>query len=545
MLFDHAVLFTVPTRWDLFKDPNPQVTLQSENVQSTRGRTTPGTMIFETYFAFLSHKRARQTMAKRINNYILFIYTIIIFLLIGLNIFFSRGYQSIGHSASFSFKVSTLFLSAILIVLIFISREKISRFFTTIRTTYALTGLLTASICLQLTAARFLAVHPSWDFGVIVRDATRLAKGGTISDYFIMYPNNLLMVLILALIGKWVIPSLVVYILFNICIITFSHYLIYRIGLKIGGQSAGLVSLTGSVLFLPCIFYAPIVYTDTVSLIFLLFPLNLMMNRKGQFNKHPAAILSASLVFAPGVLLKGLLIIFVIAFSLTLLLSLKKWKKVYAILPFTSLLILQLLFNFYTDQAGLIDQDQVQRYHFPITHWLMMGQNQPHYGKYLQQDVRLTEQLLRTEPRYKVQETHIQVIQNRIRERGWTGNLRFTIEKISQTWTDGTFYTLNVLKRHPLYPQITGLLFHNPGEVLVQGYARIQLLVILTGLLAVVRLKKQSECFTFAMLSVIGFFFFLIIWETRSRYLVSLSPLLILLSTLGYFGQTTDTKKQP
>jgi hypothetical protein len=95
---------------------------------------------------------------------------------------------------------------------------------------------------------------------------------------------------------------------------------------------------------------------------------------------------------------------------------------------------------------------------------------------------------------------------------------------------------LNKLKRIPVKPDnYTSLVDAKSGD-LIQGYARIQHIMILVGLFFLVRTKEKNQFLTFAMLSVIGFFLFSIIWEARSRYLVSLTPLLILLSCIGYFG---------
>ncbi|MGG1630887.1 hypothetical protein [Rossellomorea sp. NRS-1567] len=170
----------------------------------------------------------------------------------------------------------------------------------------------------------------------------------------------------------------------------------------------------------------------------------------------------------------------------------------------------------------------------PVTHWIVMGQNENKFGKYSQDDVVWTKDLLTKYPREAVTQIHYQELKNRISEKGFIGNIEYNIEKIGHTWTDGTCYSLNKLRRIPEHPEnYTQLTTQTLGHI-VQGYARVQHLMLLIGLLFSLRLKNKDSFSTFSMLSIIGFFLFFIMWETRSRYLVSLTPLMIILSCMGY-----------
>jgi hypothetical protein len=148
---------------------------------------------------------------------------------------------------------------------------------------------------------------------------------------------------------------------------------------------------------------------------------------------------------------------------------------------------------------------------------------------------------LEKNPREKVTQIHLSELKKRITEKGWIGNLHYNIQKLAHTWTDGTYYSLNKLKREPVEPESFNRLVDFKSGDLLQGFARIQHFILLAGLLFLVKLKNRNEMITFAMLSIIGFFLFFLIWETRSRYLVSLTPLLIIVSCIGYFG---TNKKQ-
>ncbi|MCQ2010328.1 glycosyltransferase family 39 protein [Sporolactobacillus sp. STSJ-5] len=467
------------------------------------------------------------------------------FFLLLINIFFTRGYQSIGLTASLSFKWITLLAAVVMICVLIKFRESIVDAAGRIPVKAAVAVLLGISILMQFTALSLLNVTPSWDFGWVINGAQHLIERGRLLDYYLRYPNNIFITYVLALIGKLLAPKLIIYQICNILAIVISQYLIYRVTEKLAGASLGLISLLISILFFPYIFYAPIVYTDTLSLLFLLIPINLLIDRNGQFKSRLFIIVLVSFFFSLCLLLKGTLIVFVIAYLLVLLLFLPRWKKLYSLLPVIIVLIVQILFNQSVYTSGIINSNELANQRFPVTHWLMMGQNPWTYGKHTMHDVNWTREMLKNEPRKQVEQTQLKEFRRRIMARGWLGNGRFNLEKLNETWTDGTYYALFVLKREPVRPNVIKRLTAEPLGFFVQGYARIQSLILMAGIfLFAVRMKKSDPMITMFMLTVIGFFLFLIIWETRSRYLVSLTPFLIIMCSIGYFEGNQRSAKQ-
>lgn len=462
------------------------------------------------------------------------IFLVIILLIIGLNIMASRGFHSLEIVTPEHFNSLSLLVAIVVIALFLSFRKQILVFFQKISNYYVVAALLIISVLLQLLVVWKLNVTPSWDFGTIVRNAKILVDGNPLENYFVIYPNNILLVCILAFIGKLATPDLLTFQLVNIFIITSSQYLIFRIATKIAGRHIGVMSLLFSAFFFPFIFFSPVVYTDTVSLIFLLFPLNMLINKEGKLNATVIRIVIASIIFSLGMILKGSLIIFVIAFSIVLFMFLQRWKKLYFILPFIILVIVKLAFNFAIYESGIIDKKQVDRYSFPVTHWIFMAQNEQRFGKYATEDFRYTHTLLETYSRERVTQIHIKQLKKRITEKGIEGNIKFNLEKLTHTWTDPTYYSLNKIKRQPIHPENFSRLIDYKSGKLLQGFGRVQHIILIFGLLLSVLLARKNEFVMFAMLSIIGFFFFLLIWETRSRYLVSLTPLMIILSCLGY-----------
>lgn len=463
------------------------------------------------------------------------IFFTVIALIVGLNVLETRGHHSISAMSPNYFEIMTLVIALIFIGALIGFRKKITGLLEKIPMAVWTVGLLGSSLILQLIVVKLFAVKPSWDFGALVNGAKLYLETGEVFDYFSIYPNNIFLFCILVVIGKVFTPDLNVYIIFNVFIIIASQYLIFLIASKTAGRSVGMISLAVSVLFFPYIFFAPVVYTDTISLIFLLLPLYLMLDKNGELKTDMKNILLAAFIFSLGMLLKGSLIIFIIAFSITLLLYMKGWKKAYLILPFMMLFVVKTLFNTAIYQFDILDKEQLAKTSFPVSHWLVMAQNSERVGKYSGDDVEWTKQLLITHPREEVSEIHFEELQKRLQEKGLLGNLAFNLEKVTHTWTDGTYYSLNKIKRNPIEPMnITSLLDYKSGDIL-QGFARVQHLVLFIGLLLAFPLVKDRKAFvTFCMLSIIGYFFFFLLWETRSRYLVSVTPLIILLSCMSY-----------
>ncbi len=457
-------------------------------------------------------------------------------LIVGINLFVSRGHHSISAIAPDYFGVGTIVIVLFILIAFFKFRTSVFRLLEKVPVTIWVAGFLGFSIIFQLVVVKLFAVRPSWDFGALVNGTRLYLETGEVSAYFSIYPNNIFLFCLLVVIGKVFTPSVIVYLLFNIFIITISQYLIFTIAGKVAGKSTAMVTLAVSVLFFPYIFFAPVVYTDTISLVFLLLPLNMLLDKDGEFKSNLPTLLGAAVIFAFGMLLKGSLIIFIIAFAITLFFYMKGWKKAYVILPFVVLIMVKTIFNSALYQLEILDKRQLQQTSFPVSHWMVMAQNGDRFGKYSGDDFEWTKQLLEDHPRNQVSDIHFQELKNRMEEKGLQGNLVFNLEKIMHTWTDGTYYSLNKIKRNPVVPEnITSLLDYKSGDLL-QGYARVQHLVLVIGLLFAASLLREKKTFVmFCMLAIVGYFLFFLLWETRSRYLVSVTPLIILLSCMGYF----------
>jgi hypothetical protein len=173
----------------------------------------------------------------------------------------------------------------------------------------------------------------------------------------------------------------------------------------------------------------------------------------------------------------------------------------------------------------------------PYTHWVMTGMNKETMGGYNDNDYNVITHPIRTKKERK--EINIIEIKKRLSDFGPIGYIDFLVKKAIITWGDGTFFVPEKLRR-----QVTNYsLMHE--FVLVDGqyfsiYFTFSQIVYFTIMIFVtissfILLNRKDYHFVFSpLLALLGIFLFLLIWETRSRYLVNFIPILILSSLVGF-----------
>ena len=285
--------------------------------------------------------------------------------------------------------------------------------------------------------------------------------------------------------------------------------------------------------FLPFLFYVPIVYTDTLSLPFVIMGIYYFISKEGRITDNIYGLILALLSISIGALIKPSLIIVLLAAIIILFIYHK--KKYYCLLP----LIVFLVINFaYTSAiwSGKVINNMQKDVNMPQTHYLMMGQNTQSLGIYYSPDVALDQDKIKQGvPIKQIESEDIHLAIGRISERGFKGNLSFFILKISKTWNEPDFYSLNKLNRQPLNPQFIAFLQQNKvlSFILDSFYLTILCLSLYAIWRSVFKREEEPEVFILLKLSLLGVFIFLTFWETRSRYLLNFIPLLLLYATYG------------
>lgn len=430
---------------------------------------------------------------------------------------------------------------------------------------------------LQVLAITYLRVTPSWDFGDVMSAAKDIAAGKPIRyiEYFETYPHNLGSAFYIGIFTRltggnmWWAP----YVL-NILSVDLALVTAFLLARKIFGDSAAFTTVLLCLLITPLYLYAPIVYTDTLSMPFPLLTVYFWIiareaARKGKTVK--ALLLSAciGLWAAAGYLLKpvgaiGLAAIFVeTLWSCTSLKSVDRnkvhflngrWGRIAALA--VSVLVFAAGwqgFRWYMEEAGYtktIPSDKT----FPYTHWVAMGMNKPWveggtsdgYGGFSGPDVVSIKEF----PTYrqKVVETKRR-IRTRLNAFGNRGYAVFLLQKLEWTWTDGTFYVPEKLGREPvtLYPIHKYIL--NSKQVDNRSYLAYSqvvhggmMLMICLGSISLLT-GRMHPLYRVLGLMCLGLMFFLLLWETRSRYLTFLIPVFAIMAAAGIDSTLAGVKK--
>lgn len=397
-------------------------------------------------------------------------------------------------------------------------------------------------LVLQLIFTVVLLVKPSWDYATIMNAAIAIGQGNQMlpSYFYLLYPNNIGVTLILGYIFKILnlftqneSTYLMTGIFINIIVINLAIYILYKfIKQSFGGRQATLLSIF--ILFLtPFYTYAQIVYTDTLTMIFpiaMFFLLYKYMNCEKIMNKAFFILLIA--IFGTiGMIIKTNIVIALIAIIIYLLLTnrlVELCKNLFLIfIPFL------LIMGIHKTVASNFIPVEYDEMGLPATHWLMMGLS-PN-GQFYQEDVDFSVKIKKEEGKEATLKANLEVIDERLNELGVKGYLSFVNRKVSNTWSDGTYYATSKLARQPinntsLHHYIIGE--QNTGFIYLSQFSHV---IVLVGILigAVKSYKKPTEYIRPIHICILGVFLFLIIWETRSRYLVCFLPVLIYASFYG------------
>jgi hypothetical protein len=425
----------------------------------------------------------------------------------------------------------------------------------------AIITLIAINAVLQVLCVLELKVKPSWDFGAIINAADDISAGRAVRNwgYFQEYPYNLYPAVIVGtfkflLGGNPAAP----YIL-NIICVTSSIIGACLLANKTYGQRAAVLTALFCLAATPLYLGIPIVYTDTLSMPFVIWTLyawSFIRNGGKRLILYGALI---GLLSAAGFLVKQIAALGLAAFVFDFIINWKKYIPVAyqtkrsllsflkGTLPlaaafFTFFLIIS-AFKFYVDYKGFDNRIDYNK-SLPYTHWLMMGMNtmpseggtSSGYGGFSAQDLKYS-RAYSTSLDKKIAE--ITIIKNRLSQFGIDGYADFLLKKIEWTWTDGTYFVPVKLARYPVRRTfLHRFVLFSDGRanklylVFTQFVQMILLSMILTGCIA--SLKTGSDR-TFRLMSLmcLGLMFFLLFWETRSRYLIFMIPVFAVMTVYG------------
>lgn len=467
------------------------------------------------------------------------------------NVLFHNNHKLINVSP-----ISILITAIFYVVSIFFLNKILTKYIKDERKFFMISFII--FIIIQLLFAFIFVVVPSWDFGEIFVSAINSATGEEPlhkSAYFYVYNNNmgygLLLSTIFSLINLFGINNPVIFgaagILLNILFIDIAIIYIYKIIKKYFSAEYTKLFILLLLLFTPYITYTPIFYTDTLVLPFAaasIYYLLAVMDKEYTTKK----LLFIGLLIGLGYCIKQTMIIILIAFIISyLLISNKETIKV-KLLNILKILIIFIipiiLLNVYVSVK--FDQERLDAKSIPVSHWLMMGLNDN--GGYNQADVDYTKSFKNKQLK---KEANIKEINKRVEKLISNKQaINFYTNKIKYTWGDGTYYAPQKLSANPRnsYKEKNYILPSDSNQnklfiLLSQTRHILMLVLIIIGCLLRTELTdKQKNMQLLLNISIFGIFLFCLIWETRSRYLIIMTPALMLASFLGMISLSNYLK---
>ena len=386
-----------------------------------------------------------------------------------------------------------------------------------------------------LYAAFELEVYPGWDFGSVYQGAVELAEDGCFSDnsswYFTTYPNNVAVCMFLAGIFKLLggfCSYITLGILLNVGLILLGLFFFWQLARRLYGVRYGAFGMLLCLFFLPFYMHTPIFYTDTFALPFVTGALWSYQFRE----KDRRFLLLTGVILAAGYKIKGSLGVIFIALLIHLWLyrdSLKERliRSLLLTLPFLALV------GFLTvvpAKFSGLSAEESYRNEFPMEHWVALGLVDS--GGYNADVYWMTAS---TEGKAEKEAVDRLFIRQKLEEYGASGMLAHLREKVVFTWGDGVYFAPEKLQRDPLKESWLHdwVLYYGKNYSYTYRYCNAVQLLLLGGiLLSLLRNfmeKGRTRKIQAMQLSVFGIFLFLLIWETRSRYLVNFVPVFILL----------------
>ena len=396
-------------------------------------------------------------------------------------------------------------------------------------------------IGLQVFFLRYFQVEPSWDVGAVYHSALSVKDGFTFfPEYFTdKYPNNIPLFLV-ELLGMKLLSLL--HIENYYYVFTFANALVMTLTMGCFywfiKRRLGLVAATWGSFFMlfitPLYTYTTIFYTDTTVMIFMILGVllyDLFYHAKNR--SRYMWLLLMSLVLAIGVLLKANVIILLVAILIHFVMTnnYKSWLGFFtgSLVPFfvVTLLYQQLITPYYPVEKAEIG--------YPVTHWIMMGSEGR--GTYSATDDEFTNDLKLNQglSNEQIKEVHFEIIKNRLTKNGFSGFMKHLKEKINFTWAEGTYFAPEKLSRLPVSENVYQPYIWGDAKVYFVYFCQaVQVVMLALIVVSGLKLFRKKSVFEIVLsIAIFGTFLFLLIWETRSRYLIVALPLIMAVCVYG------------
>ena len=305
---------------------------------------------------------------------------------------------------------------------------------------------------------------------------------------------------------------------------------------KLFGIKSKYLAVIFLILFTPVIFYAEILYTDTVGLLIISCIAFLLVRFLENPNYMDLTLMSLLFIF--GYKIKAFIAIILVAFLIVIFLKEKihlKKKMIYISIILISFIFGNIILSKGLDKLIGLDQEQYNQYQFPMVHWITMSLNPKSDGGFIQDDFELIKDTHGVKNKENLSK---EILKNRVKELGTKGLLQHVlVKKMDRTWTKGSMAIDDYAQRENVNSTILHDFFtlngkhHHYYYVFSQATHLIMIILILVSTLF--SFFKRKEAINVFSISIFGLALFLVIWECNSRYLYSFIPLFTLVSLNG------------
>lgn len=409
--------------------------------------------------------------------------------------------------------------------------------------------MIVAMLAIQIAMTFLLKCEPPLDSGIINEIALSYAKNGNMEHiydnlpkfptYLIRYPNNHAIAILLSFYYRVIYLALgyvprMAPILLNVVFINAAIILLFFTAKKMFNNFFALITMISAFLFVPYYTYCPYFYTDTFSMPFTILPILLFVTacESNKTVRKVILFVCAGLACAIGYKLKGSVIIVLIALIIYVIL---KGKLKNFLIGTGSVLVgflaVLVAFNGLVSSLNITTPEESYEIEYPMTHWIMMGLKGD--GKYDRAESNFTANAGNYDEK---KAANIEVIKERLSDYGFSGLMKHFDEKLEYAWNDGTYivanYIYNPYNRNILHEFIlTDGKYRDTFVAVSSGLHICTLAMILVS--AISCLIKRNKNMTLINITIFGIFLFLLIWESKPRYLYNFTPFFLMSAAYG------------
>lgn len=341
--------------------------------------------------------------------------------------------------------------------------------------------------------------------------------------------------------------------LVNAAFIQLSLFLLYRISLMVFNSKKQQALCILLMTLHPVIYaYSCVYYTDTLSMPFvlgaLLFAIKAFNSKSSKcFCGYSVA---SSLCIGIGYSIKGSVLVIAVAIMIYAVFKCGTGSVCCDIKAYIKRLLVMLLsitlcftaVNFSVEtvmySSGAVTEENVERYGFPKTHWIMMGLKDR--GGYDHDSFQYTFSLESMSERDERCKEQIKTI---LKDYGAAGTLKHFVNKLFYTWRGGQYLSTIQYNKSP-DSAVKTFFSDNKAYQMINLFIQCAMVFYMFASYLFASLKKDTGYVYLIRLTVLGLCLFLMMWETRSRYMINMLPLFYMLSAdgLGSFSRFIEKR---